>query len=270
MYPAEAVKQGICFVDCFTQEDVKYDRPPAPILSPIPSSSNYTLRHRYDVRFVGTDYNGVFAVREPDYLPDHVRVMKVSTEASGPHQVVEFAYRQPICLEQIGDIAQGQITAGYPTASRLKDVSADNALPYDVHDFRTLASIVSTSLVRFAVTGPLERTRITFKDLPQIFDVIHTSLPVLRELVLRLGGLQDAETFCGNLLSSDILSRRGRLDVICLHTGDNAGGPLFNVLRYCLQHVVEADWPDLSIWMEGHDRRWQAHLQRDMIKYLRE
>lgn len=278
-------------IDCVEERAFQIDRAPTPISSPLSLSPDYyTARYRFDVRFDAYDERDSTS-SEPSWVGEQehvdsdgssagrthsdkselwVAAMKEAEGFEGLYRVADFGMLS-LALEDIGEIAQRQISSGHPVADRLRTITAGNIAPYEVYDFELFASAVSASLTSLKLgTESFNSVRITFADLPAIFAIIKSDLPLLRDLTLAVGGIADAEAVCRGFMTPGILSERGTLHSICIDTAYHPT-KLFSALRYLAQYCREDPNPPVMV---SHDRGytvgWSPEDQRSMIRYLRE
>lgn len=114
-----------------------------------------------------------------------------------------------------------------------RNVHAGAALPWDVEDLRSLASVSSASLTSLHL-APDEKdhhpglTKLSFADLRSLVELVRSELPLLQDLSITLNGVEDAETHCRDL--QGCLEDGGtisKLLIVCARPWV----PLFNVLR---------------------------------------
>lgn len=182
-----------------------------------------------------------------------------------------------VSLDSFACICKKQQGKGF--RERIAVIRAPNILAWTMDGFREFASVASTSLASLNLLGRHElhpcslkewdrREFLGFESLPELIRLIQTHLPNLTTLAMRMDsgkGDRSAETLCRDMLTSDILDKRGSLTKLVIEPKREIPLTPFNTLRAVSPLLA----PEFEVFINNCGACSTKQAQVDLLKSLR-
>lgn len=171
----------------------------------------------------------------------------------------------PVTLGDISSLYQRQIVAGHE--HRIETIYATAVQSFHLADFQSFAGIASTSLRRLILSSTFQDTMLSFTDLSSLTDIIISQLPNLAHLHLALNDVEIAEPICERMLDANILSCRGSIEELLIHTSADIPN-LFSALRV-LSILLAEDGPRMGVGTPATSGSSREATQIQYVQFLR-